>query len=186
MTRAQPLIRDPRLIYVSWFPGGEEPYVQWVDHFYDKVLVETTGTQGRDGRPRFERAQRTGDQAASTVIDVDAVLERVTDIVAVLTNKYALVNQGTAPGSGELARFIALRRADTTDSGGRRAWITPLEKFNYDQVVIRETKLSDQACWLIRLKPSKQRFPLPPDPAYGDEIFDAVEEILGELNDEEG
>jgi hypothetical protein len=176
--KRQHKLHEGRLIYISWFLGAEERYVKWVDDFYDKVLVETDENRNKDGTLRFLKARRTGDSDPGTLRNIDELLAKVTDIVAVLTARYARVNQGTLDGEPEFAKFAALREQDK--AGGKRAWIAPLERFN--TIRIAKIDLSRDEGWRFGLRPIGSPFRLPPDPIDA-EISEAVREILGEMDD---
>lgn len=168
---------DPMLIYISWLAGEEEEsHRTWVDAFYDKMRSQTR---------RFRRCKtsRTGDEELGAVKNPEALLNGVTDIVAVLTNKYVVANQeeNSPAAKRELARFFALRLQDKSDT--RRAWITPLQKFTFKHVEVGGITLSEDRFWLVRLKETGQKFPPPSDAHYDDAIYEAVDDIIGDVYD---
>lgn len=179
--KTQGKLHDPKTIYVSWFVDEPTNKV-WVDQFCLKVSVATGGA----ARPCTLRW--TGDELAGDLHGSDDPLSGATDIVAVVTDAYLHANQDDQRSAQEreLARFIALRLQDEGDSEYRRAWLTPLQKTKFARVVVGGLRLSEDRFWLVRLKKDGERFELPPSPVANDEIYEAVETILGDMDEAEG
>jgi hypothetical protein len=179
----QQKFKDPKTIYISWFQGTPE-YEKWVKEFCMKVRAGTnTADSEESAREARIRCITPADAFEPGAFrDSDELLEGITDIVAVLTNQYIVENQNAAnpPQQREFARFIARRLEDEGDSGCKRAWVAPLQKFTFRRVMLSGIRLSDDHFWLVRLKDDGQRFAVPPEP-IDDDIYAAVEKILDEL-----
>lgn len=175
-------IQDPRLIYVSWLSGEAQEVKDWVDHFFDKVSLAIHGDEKHYQKP----CRTDGMTGGSHYDNVDALLKRVTDIVAVMTDRYVRMNQEDAGPSyqREFARFVELRLKDKRDQDSKRAWLTPLNMLPWRRVVVNGVRLSEDRYWLVRLKPEGERFPWPTESKYDDHIYEAVTEILGDMDEE--
>ncbi len=178
MTRAQKVIHDPKLLYISWLEGKENgDMTKWVDQFYEKVTASSVSLSA------FE-ARRTGDDSPGAIKfkNIDELLERVTDLVGVMTNKYAIEikQKGSSPDAPELNRFFRLKLQDKSDLQSRRAWITPLYILPLDTYSVEGVALKNKEySWLVVLKDKGKRFPWPEEKAFDDEIAHAVMKILG-------
>lgn len=158
-------LRENRTIYISWLVGDETSH-SWVEAFWTKIRLHTPPVP-----PKLRRTDEAlgGDH---TNRSTDDILADVTDIVAVLTGDYLKINkEGRRPTDREFARFIELMKDDLLDSGSRRAWVAPLQKFRYDWVVLGDATLADRKSWVLK----DPRFAVPPN---DDEIFDAVMTLL--------
>lgn len=176
----QGLLREDRLIYVSWY-RGEEAHAPWVEHFWLKVLVEAK-SQGCD------LGRTDGDRAGDRYADKD--IGRVTDMVAVLTGTYLHANQDDErdPKERELARFIQLREQehDIEDAGSKRAWLAPLERFTFHRVVVGGLRLSEEKSWLQRPRDKKdgEVYTAPPGQVADREMAALVDNILSQMEND--
>jgi hypothetical protein len=156
-------LQENRTIYVSWLVG-EATSAPWVTDFWMKIRLQEP--------PHPPRLRRTDEALAGDRVNnnIDAILDGVTDIVAVMTGGYLMANkEGQNPTDREFARFLELMEADVVDSGSRRAFVAPLQKWT--RVGSKNQPLSELQVWFLK----RPRFALPPS---DDEIFQAVKDLL--------
>lgn len=166
------ILKSNRLIYVSWHVGEERPR-PWVDHFCEKAHIPSKDAGCHLGRTDGGLA---GDPHKDTIPDV-------TDMVAVLTDKYLIANQTQA---GELARFIELVADPIADEGSKRAWLAPLQSCTYRHFRFGDVSLADNAGWLIRRKRDGDVYP-PSSEERGDrEIWELVRDIIAAIEKDDG
>jgi hypothetical protein len=107
-------------------------------------------------------------------------------MVAVFTDLYikANVDHQNQSAGGELATFV--RHKHSSDEPDiKRVWIAPLTKIMFARYRVVGISLGDpKPFWLRRLKEDSKRFEIPSGNAVSgevdDEIFDAVNTIIGE------
>lgn len=115
------VIKDPRLIYISWLRGKEDSAkTTWVDRFRQTLTVDTESQ-----RQQFPEPRSTGDAIHGDMLN-DEVQEQITDLVSVLTDPYLLANMKNPPETdpAELALFIRAKASDTADR--QRVWLAPV------------------------------------------------------------
>lgn len=156
-------LQKDRTIYVSWLVG-EATSAPWVHDFWTKITLQEP--------PHPPRYRRTDEALAGDTVNltVDAILDGVTDIVAVVTGEYLKANkEGQKPTDREFVRFLELMANDVVDDGCRRAFVAPLQMFPRQWTKVGAVPLSE----LPFLK--DPRFTLPPN---DEEIFQAVVDLL--------
>lgn len=150
------------IVYVSW--ARETEHLSWVERFRRKLQASQTCT-----------LRSTGEGPAG---DIKA-LGTVTDMVAVLTDKYLINNQRARDAAeAELAEFIKLKTADEGDKYCRRAYLAPLERCTFRRHRISDVGLDEQRVWLVRLREDGKVFASEPLTVADAEIYDAVEQII--------
>lgn len=157
---------DPAVIYISW--AQESEHVSWFERFRLKLEVSAQSISAN--------LKATGEAADSGELN-EVDWKRVTDFVAVVTDKYLLRNQRVEKiAEAELAAFVNLVEADMTDEHSRRAYLAPLEACRFSRHTINKVRLDDAR--LIRLKADGQTFRVEPAQTRDAEIFEAVNTIM--------
>ena len=169
-----------RKVYVSWKTGDDREKIEWKVDFFERLHADTLNLT-----EAFAEPAETGSLPSGVLVEhaLEEQLNPVTDIVGVMTLKYATEN---AKPAGELARVIEqVKSADRQDRV--RVWLAPVDRFVWGRYRVCDVPLNDpERPWLVRLKGDSQRFVWPGEPPLGrsdDEIADAVNVIIGNDTD---
>lgn len=171
-TKARARIIDKQVIYVSWF-DEEDLHRPWIELFWRKAT-------GPAETFRCVLGRTDPDRTAGSIRDYQDMIDKVTDLVAVLTDTYLIANRDAKSDlkRRELARFIELRKKEGDDDSGKRAWLAPLESCTYKHYRFGDIWLSEDKFWLVRRKPDGEVYPTPPDRASDKEAWALVNEII--------
>ncbi|HTN50135.1 MAG TPA: hypothetical protein VMK32_11955 [Burkholderiaceae bacterium] len=183
-TKAQKAIKagsKKRVIYVSWLQIESVEQKRWFMSLWDRLRTDLSGLDDEFETPLQTvhdlqtKAERAG--ALRKPVDYTDKASPVTDVIAVLTDKYVVDNTGKA--NGELARFVDRVRAGDPERRVR-IFLAPVIPPSWHLWKVRDVLLATRdAPWLVRLKEKRFVWPNENPGASLDEIAAAVWLIIG-------